>query len=228
MVASSRLRSLLCATLLGVSGVASAAAQSAPVSDASATQAASGVSLPTSGLVWILDSAASTPQLTRLSVRSAISNQHRADNLARSSAFLASFSTWEIPGRFAPTRIDAGIPVLFVGKTTDEQEADDSRSAGNSPVSQYHIVLLRLKTVGQDRQVFGYAQNQLTIKLTLKTDEIAVRTEEIAGGQWRKITPQEPLANGEYAITFMDTTRTLISGDVYDFGVGPAVPVKKP
>ena len=106
-------------------------------------------------------------------------------------------------------------------------------SVGNCPCAigrfnQYRPVLLRLEAVGPNRVVFGYKASPLAGKPKLVADEVQILTEQIAGGEWRKITPQQPLANGEYALSFMVEGGSGVSLDVYDFGVGPAAPTKKP
>ena len=136
--------------------------------------------------------------------------------------------TVELPGTSANTRTDSRTPVLFVRKTTDEQEAEDSRSAGNEPVNQYRLVFLRLAVAGGKRVVFGFKVNPIAAKPKLVVEEVPTLTEQIAGGAWRKITPQQPLANGEYALGFINEDGTEAFAGVYDFGVGPASPVKKP
>jgi hypothetical protein len=229
MAAPARLRSLLCAALLCAAGITIAAAQSAPADSAPAAgagEATPGIPLPANGLVWILAPAAK-PELSRLYVHSAAADMHRGKNFARSAFFLDVAVTVDLPGTSAKTRTDSHTPVLLVRKTTDEQEAQDSRSVGNEPVNQYHLVLLRLEAVGPNRVVYGFKTNPIAGKPKLVADEVPILTEQIAGGEWRKITPQQPLADGEYALSFMNEG-TDVSSDVYDFGVGPAPPAKKP
>lgn len=228
MDAPNRISYLLCAALLYAGGITAAALQSAPPGNVpgSLVEAAPGVPLPVDGLVWIL--APAKPELSRLYVHSAAENMHRGKNLARSTFFLDAKATVDLPGTAAKNRTESYTPVLFVRETTDEQEARDSRAAGNEPVNEYGLVLLRLQPAGANRIVFGIAANPIAGKPKLVLDKVPVLTERIAGGQWRKITPQQPLANGEYALAFVDEAGVDASVDVYDFGVGPSMPVKKP
>ena len=233
MPARARLKSLCCAALLGAAGLAVGAAQSPQAESASisaTTEAAPGISLPVTGLVWILNTSAAKPELSRLYVHSAAVNMHRGANFAREalgSFFVDAKVTNDLPGIAATIRTDSRTPVLFVRKTTDEQEADDSHSAGQQPVNQYHPVLLQLQVAGPNRVVFGFTANQIAGKPKLVAKEIPALIEQIASGQWRKITPRQPLADGEYALTFEDAASTAVGVDVYDFGVGPVQPAKK-
>jgi hypothetical protein len=153
---------------------------------------------------------------------------HRGRNLARNTFFLDARATIDLPGASAKNRTDSLTPILFVRETTGKREAQDSRAAGNGPVNQYSLVLLRVQPAGANRIVFGIPANPIAGKPKLVLDKVPILTERIAGGEWRKISPQQPLANGEYALTFVDEVGADVSLDVYDFGVGPAPAPKKP
>jgi hypothetical protein len=236
MNAPVRLMSLVWAAFLCVVGVVaiSASGQSGLPDSASAggaPEAAPGIPLPANGLVWILDPVATKPDLSRLYVHSGAENQHRGRNLAEGAVF-SFFSnvkiTIDLPGPSAGTRTKSNTPVLFVRMTTDEQEAEDSRAAGSEPVGKYQLVLLGVERAGKNRVVFGFASSSGGLsKPKMVASQVAILTQQI-GNEWRKITPQQPLANGEYAVTWENDAGTNATADVYDFGVGPAPPAKNP
>jgi hypothetical protein len=60
-------------------------------------------------------------------------------------------------------------------------------------------------------------------KVTNQEDIVPTTAEVISGGQWVKLTPEHPLAPGEYALVEMLDPKT-INMFVWDFGVDPNAP----
>ena len=60
-------------------------------------------------------------------------------------------------------------------------------------------------------------------KVSNQEDVIPTSAEQVNGGEWLKITPQQPLQPGEYAVVEMLDPKT-INMFVWDFGVNPNAP----
>lgn len=204
-----------------VSGAGQPSLGAAAISeDSKVAEAAPGLPLPDNGLVWILDSASGKPKLSRLYVNSGEGNLHRAKNFLRGSFFLDAVSTVEVPMPAAKVRSIGHTPIIFFRLTTDEQEEKASLAAGNANVVQTHLVLLHVHPIGDVRVLFGFTAHQIAGAVKLKEDVVDTSTEEIAGSAWRKITPTQPLPDGEYAVALMPDSVKDANSEVYDFGIG--------
>lgn len=191
------------------------------------------MALPAEGLVWILDSPSDKPQLVRLYLNSGANNQHRGKNFLRAQVFANARMTVDLPMPAAKTRIANHSPVIFIRMTTEEQEEAETSRAGNASVLQRRFVLLRAHPAGQSRQLLALSVVQFTEEMTAKEDIVDSTTEQIAGGLWRRITPAQPLPDGEYAVALLPMSVkdvADITSEAYDFGVGPAAALrpKKP
>jgi hypothetical protein len=107
------------------------------------------------------------------------------------------------------------------------EEEEDLQSAATGAV-KLHYVLLRAHVVDGRRVIYGFSAAPFFGKFTRqKADEVEVVSEEVATGQWLKITPKQPLPDGEYAINRMPDDKKLAETFVYDFGID-ALPSKPP
>jgi hypothetical protein len=192
-------------------------------SDTAQFEVAPGIQLPANGIVWILDMAESKPDLVRIYHNNASPNRHRGANFARTQFLLKQVLTFELPDAAAKLRVSNRTPIIFVRKSAVEEEL---QSAANGKSVQAHHVLLRMR-IADDRRVLCYASyGQIAGKPTRHEDEVEVLTEEVAAGQWLKITPKQPLPDGEYAVAHMPDDKALIETFAYDFGIG--APARQP
>jgi hypothetical protein len=202
-------------------------AQSAPSVEASASsssaapfEVAPGIALPAKGVVWILDQSDNRPELVRIYHNSVSNNSHRGENLARAQFFLKQVTTVELPGIAAKLRVNSRSPAIFVRKSMEEEDELQSDANGKSAPARY--ALLRMRVVEKSRVLYYYSFAQFSRKPTRHEDEIEGLTEEVSAGQWIKITPKDPLPDGEYAVVLKPDDKNLIDSFAYDFGIGPA------
>jgi hypothetical protein len=198
---------------------ASTGAATIPNSDNAAFEIAPGISLPPKGIVWILDMVEGKPDLVRVGLSNAKFNTHVGENIARSQLFLKSVATLELPAAAAKLRVGSRTPVIYVRRSVQEEEELQAAPTGGVNV---HYVLLRTRVVDDHRVILGFSAGPFYGRFTRKkADEVEVSSEEVDAGQWLKITPKQPLPDGEYVVNRMPDDKKLTETFVYDFGIGP-------
>jgi hypothetical protein len=201
----------------------SVAAATAPSSDSSPFEIAPDIPLPPKGIVWILDKAEGKPQLVRVSLNNASFNRHVGENVARTQFFLKSVATLELPDAAAKLRVSSRTPVIYVRRSVEEDEVQPAATG----VVKGHYVLLRTRVVDGRRVIYGFSESPFFGEFNRqKEDEVEVMSEEIAAGQWLKLTPKQPLPDGEYAVNRLPDDKKIGETFVYDFGIG--APPKQP
>ena len=191
--------------------------------DPSTLQIAPGISLPPYGAVWLLDGAETNPRLIRIPVTSAVSNKHGGENLARNQVLVVKdVTSLDLLGAASGLRTAGRTPAIFI------RQADPAEGATQSPAIpnglESHYVLLRMRVQTDRRVLCTFSYWKFGGRRTRREDDIEASSEEIAGGRWLKLTPKQPLLNGEYAVARMPDDKTQAGTEAYDFGVGPARP----
>ena len=182
-------------------------------------QIAPGIELPSHGDVWVLDSSGSAGHLVRLKYSVVHVNLHRGANFGRSMAWPVGGriqNTVEISGAAATARVSNNDPVFYVRSIlADPEEAAVITAPGAK------LALLRLRPEKDVRVLETLAYTQLSGAAHAKDDAIKLSLERIPDTDWLKAIPAQPLAAGEYALTWVATKANDASFPeiVYDFGV---------
>ena len=188
--------------------------------DPATLQIAPGISLPPYGAVWILDGAETKPRLVRVPVTSAVANGHGGENLARNQVLvMKDLSSLDLLGAASGLRVTSRAPLIFI-RQTDPVEAA-RRSPANPIGVESHYVLLRMRAQKDRRVLCTFSYWKFGGRHTRHEDDVEASSEEIAGGGWLKLTPKQPLPDGEYAVVRMPDDKTQAATEAYDFGVGP-------
>jgi hypothetical protein len=182
---------------------------------------APGLSLPDDGGVFLLDTYKNQPQLVELAQNSGALNKHTGRNILRAAInplALSSKQTVEIEGAHSVVQAHVTQPVIYVQLDAGETPADPKQAphppeASGSPGERYRIV--RLQTRKDIREV-GDLNVGVTGKMSQK--ESWIKTSSTRFGEWTRITPEEPLVQGEYAIVEL-LEKGQINLYVWDFGV---------
>jgi hypothetical protein len=187
-------------------------------------EAAPGIPLPGKGMVWILDQGENGPELNRIYLNIVHVNGHTAENFVKAQFLVLPMgAAFELPNPAAKLRVRNHTPVIFYRISTEEEEEVKSvQSAANTQGIPVHFVLLRVKVNGDHRIPYTYVSWQLGIKRARREDDVDVSTEEVANGQWMKITPRQAMPDGEYAVVRMPDSKKYYESNAYDFGVGAA------
>ncbi len=189
---------------------------------APAQQIAPGVELPSHGDVWILDTSGSAGHLVRLKYSVVHVNLHRGANFGRSMAWPVGGkiqTTVEISGAAATVRAPNDNPVFYVRSIlADPEEAAVITAPGAK------LALLRLRPDKDVRVLEILAYTQLTGAAHSKDNWVKLTIGRIPDTDWLKATPVQPLAAGEYALTWvaMKANDAAFPEIVYDFGIATA------
>ena len=197
--------------------------------EARSPHVAAGLRLPDDGGVFLLDTFQNQPQLAEIQQSGGALNRNMKSNILRSTInpLASAKQTIELPGEHARIQAHVAVPSLYVN-LEPEQEAPASaavpaqpngESAPLPPRERFKIV--RAESKGGKRIAGGV---KIAVTGKVKADErfVPATVTPMTGG-WVKITPIDPLPNGEYAIAEM-LGKEGMNLYVWDFGVNPAAP----
>ena len=193
--------------------------------EARSPKIAPGIRLPEDGGVFLLDTYQNHPQLVELQQSGGELNRNTKSNILRAAInpLASAKQTIELSGARAKTQSHTGVPAIYVN--IDQRDA-----AGNAPpakgeppplppAERFKIVRAEIKNgkrIAGGIKIAPYGK--------VKADErfVAATLQELSGG-WVKISPKDPLPNGEYAIAEM-LGKEGMNLYVWDFGVNPSAP----
>lgn len=184
-------------------------------------QIAPGIPLPSHGDVWVCDGSGSAAHLVRLKYAVVHMNLHRGANVGRALAWPVggrAVTTIEISGSAAAARLSNGTPVFYVRSIlADPEEAAVITEPGAE------LAILRLIPVKDSRVLEAIAFTELTGTAHPKDERVKLTTERIADTDWLKVVAAQPLAPGEYALTWVGVkpNDAMFPAVVYDFGIEP-------
>lgn len=193
--------------------------------EARTPQVAPGLRLSDEGGVFLLDTYQSQPQLAEIQQSGADVNRSMKSNILRSAInpLAGARQTIELPEAHAKVQSHTAVPSLYVNLDAGQGTPATAQVPGEPPplASTERVKIIRLQSKGGKR-VAGAVKIAVTGKS--KTDErfIPALVTSMTGG-WLKITPVEPLPDGEYAVAEM-LSKDSINFYVWDFGVNPAAP----
>lgn len=182
-----------------------------------------GLRLPNTGGVYLLDEFKSQPQLVELVQNGGELNKHTGRNILRSAInplALSSTQTIELKGEHARVQSHVAQPAIFLNVDTadNSQPAFMQKPSEKEPPSRYGMVRVEKK---KDVRIVGKLNVAVYGKVSQKESWIPVNTSPL--GDWVKLTPNEPLQPGEYAVVEI-LDKKQINLFVWDFGVDPAAP----
>ena len=186
--------------------------------------AAHGLRLPDGGGVFLLDTYQKQPQLLELAQNGGELNRHTGKNIVRAAInplALSSKQTIELKGERAKVQSHVVQPVIYAdvdsGDGTTSSQPQPAK-AGGPPAQRFGIVRVERK---KGLRVVGNLNVAVYGKVTQK--ENWVKTTATPVGEWIKLTPDEPLTAGEYAVVEL-LEKGQINLYVWDFGVDPSAP----
>jgi len=196
------------------------------VEEAESPTVVPGLRLPTGGGVFLLDEFHRQPQLVELVQSGGEVNKQRGKNILRAALnplALSSKQTIELKGLHARIQAHQTQPAIYVNVDTSDTGSDSAKQAAQSKDTdlqpdRYRIVRLEEK---KDSRIVGNLSIAVYGKVTQK--ENWVKTNSTPVGAWVKVTPAEPLPEGEYAVVEM-LDKKQMNIYVWDFGVNPAAP----
>jgi len=198
-------------------------------------EVATGLRLPEEDSVLSLDSFHGAPQLVPLEQQGGDLNKETAHDQLKLAINPASspHRMTELRGSSANVQLHITAPVFYV-RVGDDDEGDPGSSAitvdthgaggratpsGGAENSGY--VVVRLNTLSDSRIVNSFRLALLGVKP--QPDVTEMKSEDLPGGHWMKLTPVQPMDPGEYALVEVLSSHEL-NQDVWDFGIHPDAP----
>ena len=193
--------------------------------EASRPLVAPGLRLPDSGGVFVLDHYRDQPQLVEIVQNGGELNKQMGKNIMRAVVVpipTGAKQSIELKGAHAHVQVHENAPAIYVDVTTSNSDnAENKPSPELNTPDRFKIVRLQSK---KDSRVVSKVNVSLLGKVSNQEDVIATGAEAVNGGEWVKLTPQQPLTIGEYAVVEMLDPKT-INMFVWDFGVNPSAPM---
>jgi hypothetical protein len=182
---------------------------------------APGLRLPEDGGILLLDTFQGQPQLVELGQSSGEINHNMKGNILKGAInpLGSAKQTIELPGLHATVQAHAAIPSIYVNLQEQNEMDASQQPSGKAPVQpwdRFHIVKVQSK---QEKRIVGDIKVAVYGKVSQEQKLVATTAVKLSGS-WVKITPEKPLAPGEYAVVELlgDEGMNLY---LWDFGVNP-------
>ena len=204
-------RLLSLALILGYSALAMSHAQVSSQESVSSDDisVAEGLQLPTYGHVWALDTWKGMRELVRL---------RPPDTTDEPGFSLKLRRTIEFKGEAALVRMHDTAPLFFLRGV----------SGGDSSDARSDLAIIRLTVTGQRRSATKDAMAQLKLQGkqqdSQSPDVIGLKQQRIGTTDWYRLSPQQVLTPGEYALVPLPSSPGFATGEIFDFAVDPQAP----
>jgi hypothetical protein len=201
-----------------------------------------GLRLPDQDGIWALDTFHDQPELVALTQNSGGVNRETSHNVLRAALnpLGGIQQSVQIPGAESKVKLHVNDPAFYVSIVgVDDNEADssavtvDTRGAGsakdknpfNSTNSQYAIVRVR-SNFKKDYRVVSGIKIGVGGKVTQTEDVIPTAVQVLPGNRWIRLTPQQPLTIGDFALMEL-LGPGEVNLSVWDFRIDPQGPDNK-
>jgi hypothetical protein len=192
--------------------------------EAKTPQVAPGLRLPELGGVILLDTFQGQPQLVDLDQSGGEIKRNMKGNIFRAAInpVASAKQTVELPGLHAKVQSHASLPAIYVNI-----QPPDAGAATTQPqepeLAWDRFKIVRGQVQAKDgKRVIGAIKIAVYGKVSQEQNLVPTTAEKLTGG-WVKVTPQSPLAPGEYAVAEM-LGKEGMNLYVWDFGVNPSAP----
>ena len=143
-------------------------------------------------------------------------DNHRGSNLASGMVFGKQKMTTQLDGVRSATRLHTKTPVFFIPVGED----DPGNDSKDSDTATWAIV--QAQPVKDHRVMQQVSFTPVT--LNAKRQEGVVEVSVTRTGGLMKLTPKEPMPEGEYAIVPLMRTPNTFATRVFDFGIEAGAP----
>jgi hypothetical protein len=182
---------------------------------------APGLSIPNAKTPWALDHFDGRDQLVPIHHSNVELNGHPGANIA--GALTKSFfykSKWsvDLEGVHSSCHLHVGKPTFYIHSDEEESTPDD---AAKGTTYEWAVVRAHIE---KDHRVFTQSRvNQLNHKTTRESDIVPATVTRLDNG-WMRITLNQQLELGEYAVMQIPASPKFFSERVFDFGMDPSSP----
>ncbi len=183
---------------------------------------APGIQLPEDGGVYLLDVYQGKAGLYIIKENEASIDKNTAGNILRGAInpIASARQTFELKGPHAEIQAHVSAPSIYLTLSSDANSVEDFSPAE----AKEHLRIVRCESRKENR-VVGSLQIAVYGKVKEQAAYIEAAVEPVSG-PWLKITPNAPLAPGEYALVEILGNEGM-NLFVWDFGVKPAAPINK-
>lgn len=193
---------------------------------------AKGLELPDQSGVFVLDFFQGTPELVELKPADLNLNQKTRKGLGTFNPLAAAKATLELDGAHARIHLHVNDPAIYLSLDSPEQvvtahaftvdthgakDVKNGKHGAHSAGSGFAIVRVDVRKAVR---IVGAIQVSRTGTVTQSEDVIPTKAEVMEGKHWLKLTPDQPLTIGEYALVEV-LSPTDVSQTVWDFRVDP-------
>ena len=184
--------------------------------EANSPEIAPGVTLPGSGGVFLFDEFKGKPEVAEIVQNGSEASKDAKKSVLRSAVgpFAGNKQGFEIKGEHAQIQSHVARPTVYI-------DIDEGPIGDASLNDRFRLVRVIVK---KDVRVIGNAKVSMGGKVTEQAVFLPAQVEKLATGQWIKLTPQQNLPPGEYAVVEMLSPQEM-NLYVWDFGVNPNAPV---
>lgn len=192
-------------------------------------EVAAGLKLPDADGVYLLDVYKQKPALIEVTQNGGELNKNLGKNILRAAInpIASSKESIEIKGPRAQVQAHEAEPQLYVriSSTEDDTVYDDKGHAKTPPplAGRYRLVRAEKK---KDSRVVGNLKIAFYGKMSQQGNWLPTKVEPFTN-DWARVTPEKPLAPGEYALIEM-LGPSEMNFYVWDFGVDPTAPENPP
>ena len=195
-----------------------------------------GLELPDEDGVFALDTFRGTPELVELVPSDVAMNTKTKKGVSVINPLAGSKADLELPGQKAKIHLHVNDPAFYLSLETPDQaekvlshaltvatggakEQTSRKHGAHSQSSGFALV-----RVDQRKEVRIVGAIHLSPTGTVSQDEdiVATKIEVLPGKRWLKLTPQQPLTIGEYALVEI-ISPSEINQSVWDFRVDPTL-----
>jgi len=195
-----------------------------PANATPGTPIGEGLVLQSFGHVWARDTFDGLPELVQLRYLPTRIDQHAGSNFLKTNLAPLVYKpkmSLEIDGAAANVRLhDPHVSIYIRGIDNYSQDAAPSSETSK----QADLMLVRAESKKDRRIISTVAFTQITAHAARNEETVAFSIEKVGNTDWRRITPNEPLPPGEYALMCMPRGQNLIPTRVFDFAVDPKAP----
>lgn len=177
-------------------------------------EVAPGVTLPAGGdsTVFALDQKPAGPALVHIGPTEAKIASHAGSNFLRSAVYAGPHLSSDLAGAHANTSLSSSKVTLFVHLYGEDAEL---------AIKRVHLVWADADK--KNRHLADFSMNIFGGSRQRHMFDVPSTMERIEGTTWLKITPNEPLAPGEYAVVIIPSDPNQFPSAAYDFAVPGAV-----
>ncbi len=194
---------------------------------------APGLELPDEDGVFVLDTYQGTPELVELNSSEISMNAKHHKGVGVLNPMLTQKASLEIQGPHARVHLHVAQPAIYLSLGVDEQsepvlthpmtvntggaKAVNGKHGAHSPQSGFVIVRVDER---QAVRIVGAIKMSPNGTVTQDENTIPTKVEELPGKHWLRVTPQQSLSFGEYALVEI-LSPTDLNESVWDFRVDP-------